>query len=79
MWCRCQGFDVEESDRVEELTVFLPTPNLAHRGDSFAGWVVAIGVGAVVVGVGFLARDFRRAGRFLTRTAEQAAAGDPSL
>jgi hypothetical protein len=54
--------------------VFIPQAmNLAFRGDSLFAWLMAIGVGVIVAGVGFLVRDFRRAGRFLTHTAEQAA------
>ncbi|MEV7136446.1 hypothetical protein AB0N24_26680 [Arthrobacter sp. NPDC093128] len=57
--------------------IFIPQViNLALRGDSLFAWLMATGVGVIVAGVGFLVRDFRRAGRFLTHTAEQAAPGN---
>ncbi|GAA5189482.1 hypothetical protein GCM10023346_04130 [Arthrobacter gyeryongensis] len=61
--------------------IFIPQViNLALRGDSLFAWLMATGVVVVVVvGVGFLARDFRRACRFLTRTAEQTAPGNAPL
>ncbi|MBT2512418.1 hypothetical protein [Arthrobacter sp. ISL-30] len=60
--------------------IFIPqVMNLALRGDSLFAWLMAIGVGVVVAGVGLLARDFRRAGRFLTSTAEQTAPGNAPL
>ncbi|WP_314215430.1 hypothetical protein [Pseudarthrobacter equi] len=53
--------------------VFVPQVlNFARRGDSLFGWLMTIGTAVVVIGLGFLARDFRRAGRFLVRTRAQA-------
>jgi len=52
---------------------FIPQAvNFARRGDSPFGWFMAIGAAVLVIGLGFLARDFRRAGRFLVITGEQA-------
>jgi NADH:ubiquinone oxidoreductase subunit K len=45
----------------------------ALRGDIVAAWLMAVGIVAVVIGFALFVRDFRRAGRFLARTAEQAA------
>ncbi|MFC9772077.1 MULTISPECIES: hypothetical protein [unclassified Pseudarthrobacter] len=53
--------------------VFVPQAlNFARRGDILFGWAMAIGAAVVVIGLGFLARDFRRAGRFLALTRAQA-------
>lgn len=53
--------------------VFVPQAlNFARRGDSLFGWAMAIGAAVLVTGLGFLARDFRRAGRFLALTRAQA-------
>ncbi|MEV7135749.1 hypothetical protein AB0N24_23050 [Arthrobacter sp. NPDC093128] len=60
--------------------IFIPqVMNLALRGDSLFAWLMAIGVGVIAAGVGFLVRDFRRAGRFLAHTAEQTAPGNAPL
>ncbi|WP_320536618.1 hypothetical protein [Pseudarthrobacter sp. IC2-21] len=57
--------------------VFVPQAlNFATRGDSLFGWVMTIGAAVLVIGLGFLARDFRRAGRFLALTRAQA---DPEI
>jgi hypothetical protein len=57
--------------------VFVPQAlNFATRGDSLFGWVMTIGAAVLVIGLGFLARDFRRAGRFLAFTRAQA---DPEI
>ena len=57
--------------------VFIPQAiNYALRGDSVFAWLMAITTGVVAIGVGFLARDFQRAGRFLRRTAELTAPGN---
>lgn len=59
--------------------IFIPQGmNFALRGDTAVAWLMAIGAGVAVVGVGLLVRDFRRAGRFLTQTAEQAVPGNAS-
>ncbi|MFK4298463.1 NADH:ubiquinone oxidoreductase subunit K [Arthrobacter sp. GAS37] len=47
----------------------------ALRGDIAAAWLMAVGIVAVVIGFALFVRDFRRAGRFLARTAEQSAPG----
>jgi hypothetical protein len=60
--------------------IFLPQAvNFALRGDTLAAWLMALGVGMTVIAFGLLVRDFRRAGRFLTRTAGQTAAGNRPL
>lgn len=52
--------------------VFTPQAvNFALRGDTVAAWVMTVGVVAAVIAVVLLVRDFRRAGRFLARTADQ--------
>ena len=52
---------------------FIPQAvNFARRGDGPFGWFMTIGAAVLVLGLGFLARDFRRAGRFLATTGEQA-------
>jgi hypothetical protein len=59
---------------------FIPQAvNFALRGDTLAAWVMALGVGVIVIAFGLLVRDFRRAGRFLTRTAGQTAPGNAPL
>lgn len=51
--------------------LFIPqSMNFAFRGDSPAAWLMAAGVVAVLIGLVLLLRDFRRAGRFLARTAD---------
>lgn len=50
--------------------------NFALRGDSLFAWLMAIGVGVIAAGVGFLVREFRRAGRILAHTGEQSAPGN---
>lgn len=53
--------------------VFIPQAlNFARRGDSLFGWLMTISAVVMILGIGFLARDFRRAGRFLTLTDESA-------
>lgn len=47
---------------------------LAARRDSF-WWVMAVGLGVVLLAMAFLVRDFRRAGRFLRRTSDGAGPG----
>lgn len=57
--------------------VFVPQAlNFAIRGDSLFGWAMAISAAVLVLGLGFLARDFRRAGRFLALTRAQADPGN---
>ncbi|MGC7152355.1 hypothetical protein ACJJV6_18220 [Arthrobacter nitrophenolicus] len=52
--------------------VFTPQAvNFALRGDIVAAWVMTVGVVAAVIAAGLFVRDFRRAGRFLARTANQ--------
>lgn len=59
--------------------VFIPQAvNFAWDGENLAALLMATAVVGTVIADGFLIRDFRRAGRFLTRTAEQAAPGHPS-
>lgn len=54
--------------------LFIPQAmSFAFRGDSPAAWLMAIGVVAVLIGLVLSVRDFRRAGRFLARTADQIA------
>lgn len=56
---------------------FIPQAvNFMMRGDTVIGWVMAVWVVALFVGAGLLVRDFRRAGRFLERTSDQAASGN---
>jgi hypothetical protein len=56
--------------------IFIPQAvNFALRGDSVAAWVMAVGVVAAVIAVVLFVRDFRRAGRFLARTSDQANPG----
>lgn len=56
--------------------LFIPQAvGFALRGDIVAAWVMAVGVVATGIGVVLFVRDFRRAGRFLAGTAEQAAPG----
>jgi hypothetical protein len=53
--------------------IFIPQAvNFALRGDSVASWVMVVGVVAAVIAVVLFVRDFRRAGRFLARTSDQA-------
>jgi hypothetical protein len=50
---------------------FIPqAARLAVRGDPF-WWLMAVGVGGVLIGMAFLIRDFHRTGRFLARTSER--------
>ena len=57
--------------------IFIPQAlNAILRGDSLFAWLMALTAGAAAIAVSVLGRDFRRAGRFLTRAAEQAAPGD---
>ncbi|PTT59386.1 hypothetical protein [Arthrobacter sp. HMWF013] len=52
---------------------FIPQAlNFAQRGDSLFGWLMTIGAAVMVIGLGFLTRDFRRAGHFLALTREHA-------
>jgi hypothetical protein len=52
--------------------VFLPQAlRLAMRGDDLFAWFMFIAVGLLTIGIAFIVRDFRRAGRFLTRTTGQ--------
>ncbi|MBT2535039.1 hypothetical protein [Arthrobacter sp. ISL-69] len=53
--------------------------NFALGGDNLVAVLMATAVVGIVIADGFLIRDFRRTGRFLTRTAEQAAPGNASL
>ncbi len=53
------------------LTFIPQAVNFALRGDTLAAGIMALGVGVTVIAFGLLVRDFRRAGRFLTRTAGQ--------
>jgi hypothetical protein len=49
--------------------IFIPqSMNFALRGDPTAACLMAISVAVLLIGLGFLIRDFRRAGRFLART-----------
>ncbi|WP_248761634.1 hypothetical protein [Pseudarthrobacter sp. SSS035] len=49
--------------------IFIPQAvNFALLGDTLSTWLMALGVGAIVIAIGLLVRDFRRAGRFLTHT-----------
>ncbi|WP_442543717.1 hypothetical protein ACSBOX_18225 [Arthrobacter sp. KN11-1C] len=51
------------------LLYFIPqSVNSALRGDGTGAWFMAIGVVALLVGIGFIVRDFLRTGRFLART-----------
>lgn len=50
----------------------------ALRGENVVAALMAMAVGGLVVAIGSVVRDFRRAGRFLTQTAEQAASGNGS-
>ena len=60
--------------------IFIPQAvNFSLRGDTLAAWLMALGVGVMAIGFGLLVRDFRQAGRFLTRTAEQTRPGDGPL
>jgi hypothetical protein len=60
--------------------IFIPQAvHFALLGDNLFGWLMAAAVGVLVIGVVFLVRDFRRAGRFLAHTTEQAAPGNASL
>lgn len=57
------------------LTVFAAQAlNFALDGENVVALLMAVTVAGLVMANGLLIRDFRRAGRFLTRTAEQAAA-----
>lgn len=48
---------------------FIPqSMNFALRGDFGAVWFMAIGSAVLLIGLGFLIRDFRRTGRFLVST-----------
>lgn len=50
--------------------IFIPQAlNFILRGDSLFAWLMAVAVGVTAAGVALVARDFRRAGQFLTRTA----------
>ncbi|MFF1880198.1 hypothetical protein ACFVVC_01850 [Pseudarthrobacter sp. NPDC058196] len=42
--------------------------NFAAHGDSLFGWAMTVGAAVLLTGIGFLIRDFRRAGRFLMNT-----------
>lgn len=56
--------------------VFIPqAARLAVRGDPF-WWVMAIGVGVVMLAMALLVRDFQRTGRFLAGTSKGAAPGN---
>lgn len=56
--------------------VFTPQAvNFALSGNSAAAWVMAVGVVVAVIAVVLFVRDFRRAGRFLARTANQVSHG----
>ncbi|WP_284984194.1 hypothetical protein [Arthrobacter sp. efr-133-TYG-118] len=60
--------------------VFIPqSVNFALHGDSPAAWFMASGVVVLAIAIVFLVRDFRRAGRFLARTAEQVVSGHESF
>lgn len=49
--------------------------SFASRGDNLVAVLMAITVVGLLMAEGFFIRDFRRAGRFLTRTAEQTTRG----
>jgi hypothetical protein len=52
--------------------VFVPQAlRYVTRGDDPFGWFMLIAVGLLTIGIVFIVRDFRRTGRFLTRTAGQ--------
>ena len=53
--------------------------NFALGGENLVAVLMAIAVLGMVIVDGFLIRDFRRAGQFLTRTAERAASGNAAL
>lgn len=58
--------------------VFIPQAINTAGGDDPFGWIFVGVVALFVIGSIFLIRDFRRAGRFLARTAAQASAiGEP--
>lgn len=51
--------------------LFIPQAVRQVQRDEPFGWVFAAFICVLMVGIVFLVRDFRRAGRFLARTAEQ--------
>lgn len=53
--------------------IFIPQ---SFPGSSDIWWLMAIGVGGQAVAAAFLAREFRQAGRFLSRTSDRPAAAD---
>lgn len=60
--------------------IFIPQAvNFALRGETLSAWLMALGVGVIVIAFGLLVGDFRRAGRLLTRTSEQTASGNAPL
>jgi hypothetical protein len=53
--------------------IFIPQ---SVPGSSDIWWLMAIGVGVQAIAIVFLLHEFRQAGRFLSRTADQSAASD---